>query len=152
GWWEALTSELLPMPLAPHRRALLAGRPLANRRVFSIRISRVWSMPRRSSISTRLTLETGSSRRRGAFQMKAEAEVRSWAGGGAGASLSRAEAIRRKLAANSSFGRSFGMTPVNKPRGSREQGDGAHGWTAKTGGPLGFPLLVAMAGFGAIYP
>ena len=38
------------------------------------------------------------------------------------------------------------MAPVNKPRGRREQGDGAHGRTAKTGGFLGFPLLLQWTG------
>src|SRR6188508_3295079 len=36
----ALTSEDFPMPRAPHSRALLAGRPLANRSVFSTSTSR----------------------------------------------------------------------------------------------------------------
>ena len=47
------------MPRAPQSRALLAGRPLAKRRVFSARVSRTRSMPRRRLISTRLTFGTG---------------------------------------------------------------------------------------------
>ena len=37
--WTAFTIELLPEPREPHSRALLAGRPLAKRRVFSSRVS-----------------------------------------------------------------------------------------------------------------
>ena len=41
----ALTSELLPVPRAPHNSTLLAGSPAAKRRVLSIRMSRTRSMP-----------------------------------------------------------------------------------------------------------
>ena len=41
----ALTSELFPMPRAPHSSALLAGRPSANRCVFWCSTSRAWSIP-----------------------------------------------------------------------------------------------------------
>ena len=50
------------MPRAPHSSALLAGRPLAKRSVFSISTSRTRSMPLSSDISTRLTRATGASR------------------------------------------------------------------------------------------
>src|SRR3712207_6733316 len=42
----ALTSDDLPMPRAPQRRALLAGRPRAKRSVLSASVSRTRSMPR----------------------------------------------------------------------------------------------------------
>ena len=58
----ALTSDDLPMPRAPHSSALLAGRPLAKRSVFSTSVSRTRSMPLSSDISTRLTRGTGASR------------------------------------------------------------------------------------------
>ena len=58
----ALTSDDLPMPRAPHSSALLAGRPLAKRSVFSIRMSRIRSMPLSRPRSTRLTCGTGASR------------------------------------------------------------------------------------------
>ena len=59
---EALTSDDLPMPRAPHNSALFAGRPLAKRSVFSISVSRTRSMPLSSVISTRLTRGTGTQR------------------------------------------------------------------------------------------
>ena len=43
------------MPRAPQSRALLAGRPLAKRSVFSTSTSRTRSIPLSSDISTRLT-------------------------------------------------------------------------------------------------
>ena len=57
----ALTSELFPMPLAPHNRALLAGKPEAKRSVFSMRMSRTRSIPLSSSSATELTFLTGCS-------------------------------------------------------------------------------------------
>ncbi len=60
----ALTSELLPMPRAPQRSALLAGRPAAKRCVLSIRMSRERSMPLRSGSATRLTFDDGLQMRR----------------------------------------------------------------------------------------
>src|SRR5277367_5102147 len=50
------------MPRAPHKSALLAGRPSAKRSVFSIRMSRIRSIPLSSPNSTRLTRGTGVSR------------------------------------------------------------------------------------------
>src|SRR5258708_40219571 len=58
----ALTSDDLPMPRAPHSRALLAGSPSAKRSVFSIRMSRIRSIPLSRPRSTRLTRRTGASR------------------------------------------------------------------------------------------
>src|ERR1700742_1034815 len=60
--WVAFTSEDLPMPRAPQSRALLAGSPSAKRSVFSIRMSRIRSMPLSRPRSTRLTRGTGASR------------------------------------------------------------------------------------------
>ena len=57
----AFTSDDLPMPRAPHSSALLAGRPLANRSVFSNRRSRTRSIPLSRPISTRFTFGTGAS-------------------------------------------------------------------------------------------
>ena len=54
--WTAFTIELLPTPREPHSSALLAGRPLAKRRVFSSRVSFCRSMPISRSRLTRLTL------------------------------------------------------------------------------------------------
>src|ERR1700712_3071808 len=70
--WGAFTSDDLPMPRAPHNSALLAGYPLAKRSVFSIRMSRIRSMPLSRLSSTRLTRGTGASRPLGC-QMKASA-------------------------------------------------------------------------------
>ena len=53
--WTALTSDDLPMPRAPHRSTLLAGRPAAKRCVLSTRMSRTRSTPRISPMSTRFT-------------------------------------------------------------------------------------------------
>ena len=47
------------MPRAPHRSALLAAKPCAKRWVLASRMSRTWSIPRSSAISTRLTRGTG---------------------------------------------------------------------------------------------
>src|SRR5579863_5964223 len=60
------------MPRAPHSSALLAGSPLAKRSVFSIRMSRIRSIPFRRPMSTRLTRGTAASRPSGC-QMKASA-------------------------------------------------------------------------------
>ena len=60
--WVAFTNDDLPMPRAPQSSALLAGKPLAKRSVFSIRMSRIRSMPLSRLISTRLTRGTGASR------------------------------------------------------------------------------------------
>ena len=68
----ALTSEDLPMPRAPHNSALLAGRPVAKRSVFSISMSRIRSMPCSRPMSTRLTFGTGA-RRPSGCQTKASA-------------------------------------------------------------------------------
>src|SRR4051794_3914747 len=70
--WAALTSDDLPMPRAPQSSALLAGRPLAKRSVFSIKMSRRRSMPLSRPSSTRLTRGTGASRPLGCH-MKASA-------------------------------------------------------------------------------
>ena len=79
--WAALTSELLPVPRAPHSSTLLAGSPAAKRRVLSSRMSRTRSIPRNSPISTRLTASTGSSQPRSACHTKASAASRSTGGG-----------------------------------------------------------------------
>src|ERR1700754_1957101 len=76
------------MPRAPQSRALLAGRPLAKRSVFSIRMSRIRSMPLRRAISTRLTFGTGDSRPSGC-QTKASALFRDSAEPAAGALADR---------------------------------------------------------------
>src|ERR1700733_15828920 len=68
----AFTSDDFPMPRAPQSKALLAGRPSAKRSVFSIRMSRIRSMPLSRPISTRLTRGTGASRPSGC-QTKASA-------------------------------------------------------------------------------
>ena len=80
----AFTSELLPMPRAPQRSALLAGRPAAKRSVLSISVSRERSMPLRSGSSTRLTLGTGCRRGGSACQTKASAAERSASPGRSG--------------------------------------------------------------------
>ena len=95
----ALTSDDLPMPRAPHRSALLAGRPRANRSVFSTRRSRTRSTPRRSLSSTRLTLATGPSVPRSARQTKASAASKSGFAGAKGASRSSASAMRLRRSA-----------------------------------------------------
>src|SRR5947209_5035242 len=96
----AFTSDDLPMPRAPHSSALLAGRPSAKRSVFSIRMSRMRSIPLSRPRSTRLTRGTGDSRplgcqtkasalaKRDAVSVVSEAAER-WA-----AIASRARAIR----------------------------------------------------------
>src|SRR5260221_9890225 len=60
--WAAFTSDDFPMPRAPHSKALLAEGPLAKRSVFSIRMSRIRSIPLSRPRSTRLTRGTGASR------------------------------------------------------------------------------------------
>src|SRR5690606_34189275 len=90
----ALTSDDLPMPRAPHRSALLAGRPAAKRCVLSARMSRTRSTPRINAMSTRLTRWTGSSAPVSADQTKQSAAARSVASGSRGASRATA-AIRR---------------------------------------------------------
>src|SRR3954467_6709044 len=98
--WEALTRDDLPMPRAPQSSALFAGRPLAKRSVFSIRVSRTRSMPLSSVIWTRLTRGTGTSREPCACQMKASAESKSELECCRGASRSNASAIRVNVCAS----------------------------------------------------
>src|SRR5262249_1862483 len=74
--WAAFTREDLPIPRAPHKRALLAGKPLAKRSVFSTRTSRTRSIPLSSDISTRLTRGTGA-RRPSGCHTNASAALRS---------------------------------------------------------------------------
>src|SRR5207253_2240634 len=81
--WVALTSDDLPMPRAPHSSALLAGSPLAKRTVFSIRMSRIRSIPLSRPRSTRLTRGTGASRPFGC-QTKASALPKGSPAAGAG--------------------------------------------------------------------
>src|SRR3569833_372712 len=81
--WAAFTSDDLPMPRAPHSSALLAGRPSAKRSVFSIRMSRIRSMPLSRSISTRLTRGAALKRPFGC-QTKASASVKEGALAAAG--------------------------------------------------------------------
>src|ERR1700760_1829735 len=90
--WAAFTSDDLPMPRAPHNSALLAGRPSANRSVFSIRMSRIRSIPLSRSISTRLTRGTALSRPFGC-QTKASASSKETATATAGADVARCAAI-----------------------------------------------------------
>src|SRR6185437_4553926 len=92
---EAFTSDDLPIPRAPQSSALLAGRPRANRSVFSTSMSRTRSTPFKSDISTRLTCGTGASRPSGC-QIKASAASRSGAALDGGASRSSATAIRSR--------------------------------------------------------
>ena len=61
----ALTSELLPMPRAPHSSTLLAGKPAAKRSVLSSRMSRTRSMPLQQVEIDAVDPLTGSSRRVG---------------------------------------------------------------------------------------
>ena len=88
----AFTNEDLPIPRAPHRSALLAGKPFAKRSVFSTSTSRTRSMPLSSDISTRFTRATGTSRPSGC-QTKASAAVRSGRVVRCGASRSSVTAI-----------------------------------------------------------
>ncbi len=97
----ALTSDDLPMPRAPHSRALLAGRPRAKRSVLSISRSRTRSTPWSSEMSTRLTLAIGSSAPRSARQTKASAASKSGRGSGGGARRSSASAMRASSRARS---------------------------------------------------
>src|SRR5262245_50807489 len=93
----ALTSDDFPMPRAPQRSALLAGRPRAKRSVFSTSTSRMRSMPLSSDISTRLTLATGTSLRPSGCQENASAAANRGAGAASGASRSSAAAIRSSV-------------------------------------------------------
>ena len=86
----AFTSDDLPMPRAPHRSALLAGRARAKRWVFSTRRSRTRSTPRRSARSTRLTRRTGASAPLSARQTKASAASKSGARRSGGRERARA--------------------------------------------------------------
>src|SRR5664279_218190 len=95
----AFTSDDLPMPRAPHSNALLAGRPLAKRSVFSTSTSRTRSMPLSSDISTRLTRLTGASRRPSGCHTKASAAAKSVSGARCGASRSSAPAMRARTSA-----------------------------------------------------
>src|SRR5262249_45107651 len=88
----ALTNEDLPMPRAPQSRALLAGRPLAKRSVFSIRMSRIRSMPFNRKRSTRLTRLTSLNRPFGC-QTKASALPKDPAAAGGGALADKSGAI-----------------------------------------------------------
>ena len=93
----ALTSDDFPMPRAPQRSALLAGRPRAKRSVFSTSTSRMRSMPLSSDISTRLTLATGASLRPSGCQENASAAANRGAAATSGASRSSAAAIRSSV-------------------------------------------------------
>src|SRR6185437_10523743 len=90
----ALTSELLPMPRAPHRSALLAGRPSAKRRVLAISVSRWLSIALSNSRSMLATSATSVSAPRCGSQTKASPFSGSALGRGAGASRSSAAAAR----------------------------------------------------------
>ena len=97
--WAALTSELLPMPRAPHSSALLAGSPSAKRRVLSRRSVAVRSMPFSSDRGTRLTLLTGAKcpgilKFAGLCQTKASAASKS-GGNGAGGAIRSITAVSR---------------------------------------------------------
>src|SRR6516225_4154227 len=89
----AFTREDLPMPRAPHKSALFAGKPLAKRSVFSTRTSRTQSIPLSSDISTRLTRGTGA-RRPSGCHTNASAALRSGSALRCGAKRSRAPAMR----------------------------------------------------------
>src|SRR5215211_6014794 len=95
----ALTSDDLPMPRAPHKSALLAGRPRAKRSVFSTSMSRTRSMPLSSDISTRLTRAIGVRRRPSGCQTKASAAAKSGVAGARGARRSSAAAMRLSVSA-----------------------------------------------------
>ena len=90
----ALTRLDLPMPRAPHSSALLAGRPPANRRVFSSSVAAVRSMPFRRPRGTRLTLGTGTKRPPSAIQTNARAASKSGATGAGRLRRSSATAMR----------------------------------------------------------
>ena len=92
----AFTSEDLPIPRAPQSIALLAGNPLAKRRVFSTRMDFWRSTPFSKPISTRETTGTGAREAGTGCQTNASAAERSKAAGGGGAKRSRAPAIRVK--------------------------------------------------------
>ena len=91
------------MPRAPHSSTLLAGSPLAKRRVLSSNMSRTRSIPWSRSRSTRLTFFTGSRYWLSACQTKASAASRSLAGAGLGAKRSSAAAMRFTWDSNSSL-------------------------------------------------
>src|SRR5580658_7907610 len=105
----ALTSELLPMPREPQSSALLAGKPPANCRVLSSRMSRTRSIPCSNGRATRLIFGTGTSLSASAKKTKASAAPRSTGGGGGGASRSRASAMRWSRGASGSAGNVIGQ-------------------------------------------
>src|SRR5437879_12411184 len=120
--WVALTSDDLPMPRAPHSSALLAGSPLAKRAVFSIRMSRIRSIPLSRPRSTRLTRGTGASRPSGC-QTKASAAPNDSAVPAAGEAADRWPAIASSAMAIRSAVASFeGLAGrfVNVFAGARE--------------------------------
>ena len=126
----AFTSDDLPMPRAPHSSALLAGSPSAKRSVFSIRMSRIRSMPLSRPRSTRLTRGTGESRPSGC-QTKASAEPNdSWlpAAGEAAerwpAMASSAAAIRSAVASLSVLAGRFVAVFAGAARGGLGGGAG----------------------------
>src|SRR6202795_1141639 len=88
----AFTSDDFPMPRAPHNSALLAGSPSAKRSVFSIRMSRIRSIPLSRPRSTRLTRGTGASRPSGC-QTKASAPANERVASGAGEAAESRAAI-----------------------------------------------------------
>src|SRR5665213_10469 len=83
------------MPLAPQSKALLAGKPLAKRVVFSTKVALDWSMPCKRVISTRFTLATGKRPATEPFQTKASALAKLGALACSGAKRAKASAIRR---------------------------------------------------------
>src|SRR5215831_10602787 len=96
--WAAFTSDDFPMPRAPQSSALLAGSPLANRSVFSIRMSRIRSMPLSRVSATRLTRATLVSRPFGC-QTKASASAKEQGASGTAALAERCAAIASSAAA-----------------------------------------------------
>src|SRR5262249_34852448 len=96
--WAAFTSDDFPMPRAPQSSALLAGRPLANRSGFLIRISRIPSMPWSRVSSTRLTRATFVSRPFGC-PTKASASAKEQGASGVGPLAERCPAIASSAAA-----------------------------------------------------
>src|SRR5437763_6748444 len=95
------------MPRAPHSSALFAGRPSAKRSVFSIRMSRIRSMPLSKPSSTRLTLGTGDSRPFGC-QTKASVSARREAASAVGEAAERCAAIASSARAIRSSAPCFG--------------------------------------------
>ncbi len=92
----ALTSDDLPMPRAPHSRALFAGSPLANLRVLSMSCSHARSMPLRSCSGWRLTCGTGRNPCGLLCQTKASAAEKSNSVAARGAMRSSAVATRSR--------------------------------------------------------